>query len=208
MRSLTRRCEALAKKHDDVRAEFLVGLGRGQQGFRTSRTLLRFAKRRKGGGLHAKMPELGFELYQWLVDTVDNLKCRVQGWMLMMQLRFIIKDIEQFAEDNGVPADIPSIEGTGWLSRWRLEWGVSVRAVTMVLKVPWANLLTRVGIGLRNNIRLRTLWRIFFGNRPFKVITCHHKPFWFSSNGSAGRCNAFLSTWGRQALPQSSQVGW
>ena len=132
----------------------------------------------------------GFELYQWLIDTVDNLKCRVSGWMLIMQARCIDKDIEKFAEENGVPANTPSIEGTGWLSRWRLEWGVCARAVTLVYKVSWANLLTRVGIDLRNNIRLRTLWRCFFGDRPFKVLTCDQKTFWFNSNGSLGDAHA------------------
>ena len=193
---MTRRCEILAKKQDEVRTEFNIGRGRGQAGFRTSRKLWSTAKRRKGGGKAQKTPELGFELFQWLVDTVDNLKCRVYGWMLMMQARIIIKDIERFAEDQGVPADIPAIEGTGWLSRWRKEWGVVYRAVTLVYKVSWANLLTRVGIDLRNNIRLRTLWRCFFGDRPFKVLTCDQKPFWFNSNGSAGRgsCVVRLST--------------
>ena len=190
LKSLCRRCEKLALKEDKVRASFAIGHGRGQQGFRKSRTLFAYAKRLKGGGQKTKCPELGFELYQWLVDTVDNLKCRVSGWMLIMQARCIIKDIEKFAEENGVPANTPSIEGTGWLSRWRLEWGVCVRAVTLVYKVSWANLLTRVGIDLRNNIRLRTLWRCFFGNRPFKVLTCDQKPFWFNSNGSLGDAHA------------------
>ena len=189
LKSLTRRCETLARNQDDVRTEFAIGRGRGQEDFRTSRTLFPQAKRRKGGGCHAKTPELGFELFQWLVDTVDNLKCRVMGWMLLMQARIIMKDIERFAEDLGVPANFPSIEGNGWLSRWRKEWGVCVRAVTVVYKVSWASLLTRVGIDLRNNIRLRTLWRCFFGNRPFKVLTCDQKPFWFNSNGFVGREN-------------------
>ena len=54
----------------------------------------------------------------------------------------------------------------------------------MVYKVSWANFLIRVGGDLRNNIRLRTLWRCFFGDRPFKILTCDQKPFWFNSNGS------------------------
>ena len=85
LKSLCRRCEKLALKEDKVRATFAIGHGRGQQGFRKSRTLFSHAKRLKGGGKKTKCPELGFELYQWLVDTVDNLKCRVSGWMLIMQ---------------------------------------------------------------------------------------------------------------------------
>ena len=61
-----------------------------------------------------------------------------------------------------------------------------VRAVTLVYKISWADLVTRVGVNLRNNIRIRVLWRIFFGNRPFKVITCDQKPFWFNANGCLG----------------------
>ena len=186
MKSLCRRCEQLAQKEDSVRAAHAAGSGRGQQGFRTGRTLWTARKRHKGGGNKAKCPELGFELYQWLVDTIDNVKGRVFGWMLMLQAKIIMKDIETFAEENNLIVALPSIEGTGWLSRWRREWGVCVRAVTLVYKISWADLVTRVGVNLRNNIRIRVLWRIFFGNRPFKVVTCDQKPFWFNANGCLG----------------------
>ena len=83
---------------DNIRADFAVGRGRGRAGFRSDRTLFPRAKRLKGGGNTTKCPELGFELYQWLVDTVDNLKCRVKGWMLMMQARILINDIEKFVD--------------------------------------------------------------------------------------------------------------
>ena len=81
-------------------------------------------------GRRVKTPELGFKLYQW-----DNIKSRVFGWMLVMQVRIIIKDIERYAEEEGVPVDVPAIDGTAWLSRWSREWGVCARAVTLVYKV-------------------------------------------------------------------------
>ena len=187
--SLCRRCEKLALKEDDIRSAHFVGRGRGQAGFRCGQTLFPHRKRLRGGGKKTKCPELGFELFQWLVDTVDNLKCRVKGWMLTQQALLIQADIEKYSEENDLAVETPTIEGSGWVSRWRREWGISVRAVTVVYKVSWADLITRIGIGLRNNIRLRTLWRCFFGTRPFKVVTCDQKPFWFNSNG----CDATLS---------------
>ena len=89
-----------------------------------------------------KATDLGFEFHQWLVDTVDNIKGRVFGLMMMLQARVIIRDIEKCAEEEGmagVTASTPSNEGTGWLSRLRLEWGVCEKAVTLVNKVSWAN---------------------------------------------------------------------
>ena len=118
MKSLVRRCETLARKKDRIREEFAIGRGRGQQGFRTHRTLFQAAKDMTCCGRRVKVPKLGLELYQWLVDTVDNIKSRVFGWTLLTQARIIIKDFERYAEEEGVPAEVPAIEGTGWLSRW------------------------------------------------------------------------------------------
>ena len=147
LRSMCRRCMQMAQQEDCVREACGVGKGRGQQGFRCSRVLYHHRKRLCGGGRRPKCAELGFELYQWLVDTIQNLKCRVKGWMLTQQALLIKEDIERFAEENGVDVDLPQIEGTGWMTRWAKEWGICVRSVTLVYKVSWADLLTRVGIG-------------------------------------------------------------
>ena len=45
LKSLVRRCETLARKRDVIREEFAIGRGRGQQGFRTHRTLFQAAKK-------------------------------------------------------------------------------------------------------------------------------------------------------------------
>lgn len=158
LKPLARRCDTRPNNRDEIRTSFAIGRGRGQAGFRTSRRLFPNAKRRKGGGNHTNTPDIGFELFQ-LMDTVGNLESTAFSWMLMMQARIIIKYIDRSAEDEGVPANIPATEGTGWLSRWRRGWSVSTRSVNLVYKVSRANLFTRAGIVLRNHIRLRTLWR-------------------------------------------------
>ena len=116
------------------------------------------------------------------VDTIDNLKSRLFGWMLTGQARIIQQDIEKYCEENGVPCNLPVI-GSGFLGRWRREWGLTKRAATIVYKVPWKDVVTRVGIGLRNNIRVRVLWERMFPGVPFRVITFDQKPVWFNSNG-------------------------
>ena len=45
LKSLVRRCETLARKKDRIREEFAIGRGRGQEGFRTHRTLFQAAKK-------------------------------------------------------------------------------------------------------------------------------------------------------------------
>ena len=90
--------------------------------------------------------------------------------MLTEQAKVFKHDIEKYCEENGVPCDIPVI-GANFLRRWRLEWGLTRRAVTIVYKVPWRDVVTRVGIGLRNNIRVRVLWERMFPGVPFRVIT-------------------------------------
>ena len=182
LKGLCSRCRKIFLKESKIRGELAVGAGRGRQGFRASRVLLDHRKRPKGGGRKIKCPELGYELYQWTVDTVQNLKQRLFGWMLTEQAKIIALDIEKFCEEQGIPHNLPVVGG-GFVHRWRLEWGLTRRAVTCVYKVPWKDVVTRVGIGLRNNIRVRVLWERMFPGVPFRVITFDQKPIWFNSNG-------------------------
>ena len=182
LKALCKRCRQIFLQEEKIVAELRVGPGRGRQGFRSSRTLLDQRKRKKGGGRKITCPELGYELFQWTVDTINNLKSRLFGWMLTEQARIIKQDIETYCEAHGVPCKLPVV-GSGFLHRWRLEWGITQRAVTIVYKVPWKDVVTRVGIGLRNNIRVRVLWERMFPGVPFRVITFDQKPVWFNSNG-------------------------
>ncbi len=94
LKALCKRCRKIFLAEDKIRGELAVGAGRGQQGFRSSRVLLDHRKRAKGGGRHIKCPQLGYELYQWTVDTIDNLKSRLHGWVLTEQAKVIKQDGE------------------------------------------------------------------------------------------------------------------
>ena len=182
LKALCKRCRQIFLEEEKIVAELRVGPGRGRQGFRSSCTLLHHRRRKKGGGRKIMCPELGYELFQWTVDTINNLKSRLFGWMLTEQAHIIKQDIETYCEAHGVPCKLPEVN-PGFLHRWRLEWGITQRAVTIVYKVPWRDVVTRVGIGLRNNIRVRVLWERMFPGVPFRVITFDQKPVWFNSNG-------------------------
>ena len=71
------------------------------------------------------------------------------------------------------------------MKRWRLEWGLVARAVTTVYKVPGKDVVVRVGIGLRSNIRIRVLWERMFPGVEFRVATFDQKPMWFNASGCA-----------------------
>ena len=103
--------------------------------------------------------------------------------MVTEQAKQIKQDIENFAEKNGLCVKLPQVTGGSFMRRWRLEWGLTRRAVTTVYKVSWRDVVTRVGIGLRNNIRVRVLWERMFPGIPWRVITFDQKPMWFNSNG-------------------------
>ena len=94
LKALCKRCRQIFLEEEKIVAELRVGPGRGRQGFRSSRTLLDQRKRKKGGGRKITCPELGYELFQWTVDTINNLKSRLFGWMLTEQARIIKQDIE------------------------------------------------------------------------------------------------------------------
>ena len=197
LKGLCSRCRQIFLAQEKIRGELAIGPGRGRQGFRVSRTLLNHRKRVKGGGAKIKCPELGYELYQWTVDTIQNLKQRLFGWMLTEQARIIAVDIEKYCEDEGLPCKLPVI-GAGFLHRWRLEWGLTRRAVSVVYKVAWKDVVIRVGVGLRNNIRVRALWERLFPDVPFRVMTFDQKPMWFNSNGCSDiRIRTYISRYVR-----------
>ena len=80
-------------------------------------------------------------------------------------------------------AFVPVTINAGWIHRWRLEWGLTKRAVTVTYSVSWKDVVVRVGIGLRNNIRVRQFWKRMFPGVPFRVITFDQKPMWYNANG-------------------------
>ena len=62
------------------------GTGRGRTHCnRTTQVVPKNRRRRVGGGRRVTAPEIGYELFQWVVDTIFNLKTRINGTMLMHQ---------------------------------------------------------------------------------------------------------------------------
>ena len=99
------------------------------------------------GGRSLKCPEIGYELFQWFVDTIRLVKARVGSDVLMAKAKQVLHDAEvsvqellavgRITEDQ-VPS-WPTI-GKQWVTDWRKRWRVSYRAKTIVCKVPRARL--------------------------------------------------------------------
>ena len=86
LKSKVRRCVDTYTASKEASSSYLfgkVGRGRGHAtGWRTNHVPSNVRKRLRGGGRKAKSEEIGFCLYQFLVDTVDNLCCRLTRGML------------------------------------------------------------------------------------------------------------------------------
>ena len=71
-------------------------------------------RRRRRAGRRFLCPELRDELFAFFVDTIENVKGRLDSVILMVQAEIIIRDILQFfndlvAEGKADPADRPRV---------------------------------------------------------------------------------------------------
>ena len=158
--------------------------GRGRQ--RGSRCgTVPFKKRRNMPGPtgQERCPEIGFELYQWLIDTIFSVKSRLPAPLAKQQALMIRKTLQTQLQNAGRHDVILPTINNCWMHRWRVDYGVSYRRVNLRFKIPFAKLLFRIGIMLRNNIRIRHLHILLFGC-DMAVISVDQNPKWFNSVGS------------------------
>ena len=105
LKAKIRRCVLVweASKKLDANALFgRVPQGRGHaEGWRTTRVPDRQRKRLRGAGRRALGPEIGFTLYQWLVDTVHNLCSRLSRTMVTEKAKCIAAQVSVKYEADG-----------------------------------------------------------------------------------------------------------
>jgi hypothetical protein len=129
--------------------------------------------------VRAKMPCIGFELYQWFVDEVGSLLGRADARLIMDTAR----SLRQTLIDSGWPAtDLPNID-KHWFARWRQEFSVSYRAVTTRFKVGFEVACRRVANMLCNIFRLQALWELCHPGIPMRWFSMDQKPSWFNNAG-------------------------
>ena len=145
-------------------------------------------RRRRRGGRRHLCPELRDELFAFFVDTIENVKGRLDSVILMVQAEIIIRDILQFfndlvAEGKADPADRPRVPKItfAWIHRWRLQYGITYRTVSLRVKCSWAKLYQRITLFWVNVLRLRWLHYFLRGEQQsLRFLNCDEKPLWYN----------------------------
>lgn len=129
--------------------------------------------------VRAKMPCIGFELYQWFVDEVGALNARADARLIMDKARSLRHSLWL----KGWPeSDLPDID-KHWFGRWRKEFRVSYRAVTTIFKVSFDVACRRVTNMLCNIFRLQALWELCHPGILMRWFSMDQKPSWFNNAG-------------------------
>ena len=146
-------------------------------------------KRATGGGRVSKASSIDFELWQWFVDTIQNVKGRLPAWLLLAEAEHLAGDLKRWAqreiEQGNLPPDfdlkLPQLD-YNWLRRWRAFHHVTWRTVNLTLKCSLVVLKRRLLQLWCNVLRLRWLAYYLLGPSAIIVwINCDQKPMWFTS---------------------------
>ena len=149
------------------------------------------ASRRKRMGVPGRcfiLPELHQELWNFFVDTIDNVKGRLPAWYLLAKARQITAELRRLHQarihKGEIPADpfrAPKLD-YAWLLRWRAAYHVSWRTVNLRFKCPMAVLLQRVHQFWCNVLRLRWMLVHLYGSEHgWLWVNCDQKPLWLTS---------------------------
>lgn len=141
-------------------------------------------RKRKGDDevIMRKMPCISFELLQWFIDEIVSLQSRSDAGLILDKARELR---DRCLALGAAPKDLPKID-KHFLSRWRAQFGISYRSITCRFKVSEAKARERIRVMLGNIFRLRTLWRLVFGDRPMRWLSMDQKPSWFNNAGLKG----------------------
>ena len=126
-----------------------------------------------------KMACLWFELLRWFVDEVEELRSRADSSLLLARAR-LLRD--RLVAQGHSAADLPKVD-KNFLRRWRLEFGLSMRATTVRFKISLTKATARVSCMLSNIFRLRHLWQLCHGPTPMRWVSYDQKPSWFNTAG-------------------------
>ena len=146
-------------------------------------------KRAAGGGRVSTAVSIDFELWQWFVDTILNVKGRLPAFLLLAEAARLADDLRRWVQrqiDNGsLPPDydlnLPHLD-YAWLRGWRERHRVTWRTVNLTLKCSLVVLKRRLLALWCNVLRLR--WLAYYVLGPDAIIVwinCDQKPLWFTS---------------------------
>ena len=133
------------------------------------------------------------ELYQWFIDLIGSLKCRVSSSILLYQARVIAGDIYASLQDDiahgrlpaGSKCPLPRLTGANamkFIRGWRNYFDISWRRCNLRFKCNSATILLRCTMFWENCLRIRFLHYYLVGSREIlKFVDSDEKPMWFNS---------------------------
>ena len=164
-----------------------IGRGNREDGHRCQRVPWKKRVRAPGAGRPEKCPELSAELFQYWVDRAETIKARVPSPDLCAHaavLLSVMKEAYDLAVAEGREPggrDLPEYIGYVWLHRWRNQWGLTWRTVTLVYKVSWVKARHRHGVLWVNIIYMRCVHEELVGPGLLRFVAVDEKPFWFNA---------------------------
>ena len=178
VRMRLRRCWREWHEHSKGGAHTTAGSGGLAPSGRAVNTRARY-RRQSGTPRPRKMACLWFELLRWFVDEVEELRSRADSSLLLARAR-LLRD--RLVAQGHSAADLPKVN-KNFLRRWRLEFGLSMRATTVRFKISLTKATARVSCMLSNIFRLRHLWQLCHGPIPMRWVSYDQKPSWFNNAG-------------------------
>ena len=134
--------------------------------------------------------ELDEEVWHWYVDRLATNKTRVTteeliGTADMYKAAIMEKwrlDCEAGLADVGAPPKLPktTVE-SGWPTRWRFRYGVTIRTVNLRYKVSYEKFVGRLRVFWTNCIKVRALFEEFHPGVPLEFVGFDQKPLWFNA---------------------------
>ena len=129
------------------------------------------------------------ELYCWFIDSIQNVKGRITGSVMLAQARVLLDDFDRNwnirvkagqVEEANKPR-LP-ILNSSWLYRFRQEYKLSWRMVNLTFKVSQAKLFRRLDAFYCNIFKIRWLHYHLNGRKQIlRFSNSDQKPFWFTS---------------------------
>ena len=170
-----------------------VAPGRGVHGVCTHQVPLSKRRRRFGAGGPGLMkhPCIAEELFDWFVDSLQNVKGRMPSFLLLQQAKLVGRDLQEHWTSQvdkgethpGCEPTLPVLD-YGWLKRWRRLYGLSWRHVNLRYKCPRRLLLSRLKAFWCNILRIRFLLLYTEPESSLEFEDFDQKPCWFTAAGS------------------------
>ena len=140
---------------------------------RTQHVLYHKRKRPCGAGRKAVGESVSFWTFQWIVDIHRSLTCKISSRMLYAMARFIREEVKKFNESTGNIEPLPAITST-WITRFKCEWHLGKRLITIEIKVSFTKLCNRIGVQFRCNVRKRTFWELLYPGVPYLSCSAYN----------------------------------